>query len=124
MPSRQPSDSTSGSWQDPDLVSLPARGAVAWHGHHGQRRRRLGRPGRRHGEFLSAQGYVVVGVNVRQYLSSFTAGKTHLAVTEPPEDYRALADLLAARISRAVSSEYQSSAPATGAQNHDLLYAH
>ena len=45
-------------------------------------------------QFLSAQGYVVAGLNVRQYLSSFTAGKSHLAVSEPPEDYRALADLL------------------------------
>lgn len=47
--------------------------------------------------FLSAQGYVVVGVNVRQYLSAFTIGKTNLAVTDPPADYQTLADLLKQR---------------------------
>jgi dienelactone hydrolase len=47
--------------------------------------------------FLSSQGFVVVGVNVRQYLSSFTVGKTNLAVTDPPADYRALAEVLKRR---------------------------
>ena len=47
--------------------------------------------------FLSAQGFLVVGVNVRQYLSSFTVGKTNLAVTDPPADYEALAQLLKRR---------------------------
>ena len=47
--------------------------------------------------FLSSQGFIVVGVNVRQYLSSFTLGKTNLAVTDPPGDYGALADLLKRR---------------------------
>ena len=47
--------------------------------------------------FLSAQGFVVVGVNVRQYLSSFTVGKTNLAVTDPPADYLTLAEALKSR---------------------------
>jgi type IV secretory pathway VirJ component len=41
-------------------------------------------------EFLSAEGYIVVGVNVRQYLSSFTIGKAHLQPADPPADYQAL----------------------------------
>jgi len=47
-------------------------------------------------EFLSAEGYVVVGVNVRQYLSSFTTGKTHLEPADPPADYLAMSDWLRA----------------------------
>jgi dienelactone hydrolase len=47
-------------------------------------------------EFLSAEGYVVVGVNVRQYLASFTTGKTHLQPSDPPGDYRAIAEWLRA----------------------------
>jgi dienelactone hydrolase len=47
-------------------------------------------------EFLSAEGYVVVGVNVRQYLSTFTTGKTHLQATDPPADYLAMSDWLRA----------------------------
>jgi type IV secretory pathway VirJ component len=47
--------------------------------------------------FLAAQGFLVVGINVRQYLSSFTAGKAHLAVTDPPADYEALAEILKRR---------------------------
>ena len=43
---------------------------------------------------LSAQGYIVVGVNVRQYLSMFSEGKSHLGVQEVPQDYRALSELL------------------------------
>ncbi len=45
-------------------------------------------------EFLSNQGYIVAGVNVRQYLSMFTVGKTHLEVTDPPADYLALSEWL------------------------------
>ena len=45
-------------------------------------------------EFLSDRGYLVIGVNVRQYLSSFNAAKTHLTVTDPPADFRAMADWL------------------------------
>jgi dienelactone hydrolase len=47
--------------------------------------------------FLSSQGFLVVGVNVRQYLSSFTTSRTNLAVTDPPADYEALAQLLKRR---------------------------
>ncbi len=48
-------------------------------------------------EFLSDRGYNVIGVNVRQYLGSFTSGKKTLTVAEPPSDYRAVADFAAAR---------------------------
>src|SRR4051812_24295944 len=33
-------------------------------------------------EEFSADGYAVVGINVRQYLASFTAGTAHLAATD------------------------------------------
>ncbi len=45
-------------------------------------------------EFLSAQGYTVVGINVRQYLSAFTVGKNHLTEGDVPGDYQAIADWL------------------------------
>ncbi len=45
-------------------------------------------------EFLAAQGYCAVGVNVRQYLSVFTSGKTTLTPAQPPGDYQALAQFL------------------------------
>lgn len=48
-------------------------------------------------EELSAQGYVVVGINARQYLSKFTSGKEHLTPTDVPGDYRAIADWLKAK---------------------------
>jgi pimeloyl-ACP methyl ester carboxylesterase len=44
--------------------------------------------------FLSSQGYLVIGLNVRQYLASFTAGSRHLTTEEPPADYRALSVFL------------------------------
>jgi dienelactone hydrolase len=47
-------------------------------------------------EFLSSEGYVVAGVNVRQYLSSFTTGKTHLTPDDPPADYLAISEWLRA----------------------------
>ncbi|HTK29221.1 MAG TPA: alpha/beta hydrolase [Vicinamibacterales bacterium] len=47
-------------------------------------------------EFLSGEGYVVVGVNVRQYLSAFTAAKTHLEVSDPPADYLAISEWMKA----------------------------
>jgi type IV secretory pathway VirJ component len=46
--------------------------------------------------FLSAQGYVVAGVNVRQYLSVFTSGKNHVTEAEVPGDYAAIAQRLKA----------------------------
>ncbi len=48
-------------------------------------------------EFLSAQGWTVVGFNVRQYLSVFTAGKSHLTAEDPPADYLAMSEFLKAR---------------------------
>ena len=46
---------------------------------------------------LSAQGYTVVGINVRQYLSTFTSGKSHLLVSDIPGDYRLIRDELKQR---------------------------
>ena len=48
-------------------------------------------------EEFSDEGYVVVGINVRQYLSSFASGRSHLEAVEEPADYRAIADYLRAR---------------------------
>ena len=48
-------------------------------------------------EDLSAQGYTVVGLNVRQYLSTFTSGKSHLLITDIPGDYRVIRDMLKQR---------------------------
>lgn len=48
-------------------------------------------------EFLSGEGYVVVGVNIRQYLSVFTVGKSHLEVTDPPADYFQISEWLRSR---------------------------
>ena len=45
-------------------------------------------------EELSAQGYVVAGINVRQYLSSFTSGKSHLQPGDVPGDYLVFRDTL------------------------------
>lgn len=45
---------------------------------------------------LSAQGYLVVGVNVRQYLAAFTSGKDHVQTKDVPADYRIIADRLRA----------------------------
>lgn len=48
-------------------------------------------------DFLKDEGYVVVGVNVRQYLSAFTVGKTHLTPSDPPSDYAAIVAYLRGR---------------------------
>ena len=45
-------------------------------------------------EELSAGGYVVAGVNTREYLSSFTEGTQHLTVRDVPADFHELIDLL------------------------------
>jgi alpha/beta superfamily hydrolase len=45
-------------------------------------------------EFLSDRGYLVVGVNIRQYLTTFRNGKSHLTVSDPPADYREIAEWL------------------------------
>lgn len=49
-------------------------------------------------EEFSAAGYAVVGINVRQYLAAFTAGKSHLSVTDVPGDYRLLVERARARL--------------------------
>lgn len=43
---------------------------------------------------LSAEGYLVVGINVRQYLAAFTSGQDHLRPSEVPGDYRSIVDTL------------------------------
>jgi dienelactone hydrolase len=48
-------------------------------------------------DYLSDQGYIVVGINVRQYLGAFTSGKATLTTNEPPADYEALFHFLKAR---------------------------
>jgi type IV secretory pathway VirJ component len=43
---------------------------------------------------LSSEGFIVVGLNVRQYLARFTTKTSHLLVTDPPADYREMSRLL------------------------------
>jgi len=45
-------------------------------------------------EYLSDNGYLVIGVNVRQYLGVFTDGRKHLTVADLPSDFRAMAEFL------------------------------
>jgi hypothetical protein len=45
-------------------------------------------------EFLSDAGYVVAGVNVRQYLSTFATGRSHLTTDDVPIDFAAMAATL------------------------------
>jgi fermentation-respiration switch protein FrsA (DUF1100 family) len=47
-------------------------------------------------EVLAANGFFVVGFDVRAYLSSFTSGRTTLRSEDEPRDYKALADFAAA----------------------------
>jgi type IV secretory pathway VirJ component len=48
-------------------------------------------------EYLVSQGYVVAGVNVRRYLSSFTSGKEHATVADIAHDYGTFAEYLRSR---------------------------
>ncbi len=48
-------------------------------------------------ETLSDQGYLVVGVNIRQYLSSFTSGTAHLEVADAPGDFHVIGEFLKQR---------------------------
>ncbi len=48
-------------------------------------------------EFLAAQGYCAVGINARQYLGSFTSGKTTVTPKEVPGDYASIAVFLRQR---------------------------
>lgn len=48
-------------------------------------------------EFLSDDGYVVAGINARQYLGTFTDGASHLLVTQVPDDFAVMAAALRAR---------------------------
>lgn len=47
--------------------------------------------------FLADRGYVVAGINARQYLSAFADGSEHLRVDQVPADYETLAAALRAR---------------------------
>lgn len=49
-------------------------------------------------EQFSADGYVVVGINVRQYLAAFTAGKSHIQPADVPGDYRAMTEAVRQRL--------------------------
>lgn len=44
--------------------------------------------------FLSDEGYVVVGINIRRYLSTFTTRDSHLTPSVAPDDYAAIAAYL------------------------------
>ena len=48
-------------------------------------------------EFLAARGYFVVGLDVKDYLSSFTSGTVTLKEQDPPGDYGVLADFASTR---------------------------
>jgi alpha-beta hydrolase superfamily lysophospholipase len=48
-------------------------------------------------EFLSDDGYLVVGINARQYLSAFTARTSHLKPGNVPADYAEIAAYLRGR---------------------------
>src|SRR5262249_34708818 len=46
---------------------------------------------------LVAQGYLVAGINVRQYLSAYTVGSSHLSPADIQRDYADLSRYLNAR---------------------------
>lgn len=48
-------------------------------------------------EYLQAQGYCAIGINVREYLAAFTSGRTTLTTKEPPGDYAQIAKFLRQR---------------------------
>ncbi len=80
-------------------------------------------------EYLAGQGYTVVGINIRQYLAAFTAGKTTLTTKEAPDDYHQLAsflrqhNLLAAPVIVSGVSEGAALAvlAASSARNHEWI---
>ena len=48
-------------------------------------------------EELASQGYTVVGINSRQYLSKFTSGKQHVQPADVVSDFRVIGDRLRER---------------------------
>lgn len=46
---------------------------------------------------LSSDGYAVIGLNIREYLSAFTTRSSHLSATDIQQDFGALSQFLAAR---------------------------
>jgi dienelactone hydrolase len=80
-------------------------------------------------EYLVGEGYVVAGVNVRRYLSTFTSGTEHATLADIAHDYRTFADylksrgLLPAPVVVSGVSEGAALAVAAGAaeENHDWI---
>ena len=48
-------------------------------------------------EDFAKQGYLIVGINVRQYLAAFTSGGSHLQISDVPGDYRVIRDRVSQR---------------------------
>jgi alpha-beta hydrolase superfamily lysophospholipase len=48
-------------------------------------------------EFLAGQGFTVVGINVRQYLGTFTSGAEHVTPEQVPGDYAAIVQAMRSR---------------------------
>jgi type IV secretory pathway VirJ component len=80
-------------------------------------------------EFLSDEGYNVAGINVRQYLSSFTSGKDHVTVAQIAQDYATVAEFLRGRqllarpvvLSGVSEGAALAVAAAAGAANHEWV---
>jgi fermentation-respiration switch protein FrsA (DUF1100 family) len=79
-------------------------------------------------QMLVSRGYIVAGVNVRQYLSAFTSGRQHLDERQMAGDYRAIGDALAREhllvhpvILSGVSEGAALAVVAAGPSNHDLF---
>jgi type IV secretory pathway VirJ component len=69
--------------QPPKGTVIMASGDVGWVG-----------TGVSMANYLSREGFIVVGVNVRQYLVKFRTKTSHLTVTDPPADYRQMSVVL------------------------------
>ena len=80
--------------------------------------------------FLSDQGWVVVGINTRQYLSVFVNDKDHLTVEQIPADYRTVANAMKAQgplrspvvVSGVSEGAALAVAAAAGSANRDWLH--
>jgi type IV secretory pathway VirJ component len=49
-------------------------------------------------EDYSKQGYLILGINVREYLASYTSRKSHLATADVPGDYRIICEAIRQRV--------------------------
>src|SRR5689334_16748267 len=80
-------------------------------------------------QHLTTQGYIVVGINVRQYLSVFTVGTSHLTPADVQRDYGDLARYLRGRnllVAPVIVSGVSEGAglavlAAAAAENHDWI---